>query len=96
MSDKTYPMPTLGRIVHLKLSPQHVAAINHQRSLLSLMANPVSVGQIVPMIITAVHSETCVNGKLILDGPDTLWVLSATRADDADMADGDWKWPERV
>lgn len=56
------------------------------------IGNPVRAGQIVPMIITAVWSESCVNGKVILDGSDSYWVTSVLQGDQ----EFNWNWPERV
>ena len=56
------------------------------------IGNPVEKGQVVPMIITAVWSDSCVNGKVILDGSDSYWVTSVLQGDQ----EFNWQWPERV
>ena len=53
------------------------------------IGNVVEEGKIVPMIITTIWSDTCVNGQAILDGTDTLWVTSANLGD----GPGTWHWP---
>ncbi len=55
------------------------------------IGNEVSTGSKVPMIITAIWGETCVNGQALLDGNDTLWVTSANEGDQP----GQWNWPAR-
>ncbi len=40
------------------------------------VGNMVCVGEILPMIIIKAWSETCVNGKVLLDGNDDLWITS--------------------
>jgi hypothetical protein len=39
--------------------------------------NPVMVGDVFGMVVTVVHSDECINGKVFLDGNDDLWVTSA-------------------
>ena len=39
------------------------------------------VGELVPAILTYVHSETMVNLKVFLDGNDELWVTSRAKHD---------------
>jgi len=53
------------------------------------IGNPVKEGDVLPMIITAVWSETCVNGQVILDGTDSLWKKSVQIGDNVD----NWNWP---
>lgn len=55
------------------------------------IGNEVTPGAKVPMIVTAVWGEACVNGQALLDGNDTLWVTSATEGDQP----GQWQWPTR-
>jgi hypothetical protein len=55
--------------------------------------NPVAAGDIYPMVITKVWGSpategTSVNGQLLLDGNDTLWVTSRTQGN------GQFHWTE--
>lgn len=45
-----------------------------------------------PAVIVGVWSETCVNLKLLTDGPGVPWVTSITQGD----GQRQWHWPERV
>ena len=62
------------------------------------VGNPVSVGERVPMIICVVwpneHGPNFdgVNGQVILDGNDSLWITSAKEGTEP----GTWHWPENV
>ena len=42
-----------------------------------------------PLIVTQVWSPGCVNGQVLLDGNDCLWVTSSTEGDQ----NGQWHWP---
>lgn len=58
------------------------------------IGNNVVEGQVFPMIIVAIWSDTCVNGQAFLDGNDTFWVLSAQLGDGTGVHQ--WNWPPRV
>lgn len=55
----------------------------------------VSVGMVFPMVIVRVPPQegagTRVNGKVLLDGTDELWVRDVIEGDHA----GTWAWPAR-
>ena len=55
------------------------------------IGNETKEGTVVPMIITEVWSDTCINGKAILDGTDSYWVTFANQGDQP----GNWFWPPR-
>lgn len=58
------------------------------------VGNPVGEGDIFPLIITRVWGttpESAVNGQLLLDGNDTLWVTSAVCGEQP----GQFMWPVR-
>ena len=80
--------PSIGRIVHLRVADSFddIEAIN------ALGGNRVIEGDIVAAIITAVHSDTCVNLKALVDGPADYWASSRELGDDP----GQWNWPPRV
>jgi len=56
------------------------------------IGNQVDEGEVYPMIVTRVWSDTCVNGQVILDGNDCLWATSATEGDHGHC----WQWPPRA
>ena len=101
------PKPTVGRIVLYTLSEDDAQRINTRRSdaeanlvnivsvgsgLIQHHGNKAEAGQTLPMVIVRVWSETTVNGQVLLDGNDTLWKTSATKADDY-VTSGRWAWP---
>ena len=43
------------------------------------IGNEVQEGQIFPMVIVGIWSDTCVNGQVFLDGCDQLWVTSVSQ-----------------
>lgn len=91
--------PTTSRIVLyvLSLADCHAITANRARmaELLQTTAgefgNPVSPGDIVPAVIARAWSDTCINGQALLDGGDTLWLMS--RNHDAEKDHGTWHWP---
>lgn len=84
--------PTVGRIVHYRLSEQDAQQITDRRRDAGVFGNPVPAGDTYPMVIVRVWSTTLVNGQVLLDGPDTLWVTSVTLGDGPRT----WSWPPRV
>lgn len=59
------------------------------------VGNAVNPGEAYPMIITRVWGDqptSAVNGQVLLDGNDSLWVTSRGCGDEA----GQYAWPERV
>jgi len=73
--------PSLGRIVLLRLDDQLVKQMGS-----------VQYDRIAPAMIVKVWSDTCVNLKVLGDGPENLWVTSATLGD----AERQWHWPPQV
>lgn len=95
--------PSIGRIVLYVLSETDCEAIRAQRqrarnaelvSMNEAMGNPVAPGDIVPAVIVRVWNEDngLMNGQAILDGGDSLWLLSRHRDDS--KAPQTWHWPE--
>ena len=100
--------PTIGRIVHYRLSANDVLSINSSRSSGSAVeeisgaqmrhGNPVSEGDTVPLAIVRVWPDEYgpgipgVNGQALLDGTDSLWVTSAAEG----TGPGQWSWPPRA
>jgi hypothetical protein len=124
--------PSIGRIVHFRLSAEQAEQINRRRVSSGLagvldangtrlwpdgaqrhVGNYVAEGSVVPLIVTQVwpkeysgnaylsfhevgskyESEFGVNGQAILDGSDSLWVLSAPQHS---TLPGCWFWPPRA
>jgi len=92
-------IPSVGRIVHYRLSESDAAEIQHRRTFIRSgpHGNAVSAGQVFPMLIVYVWASeptetTCVQGQVFLDGPDTLWVTSRQQGEDA----GNWYAPPRA
>lgn len=85
-------IPTPGRIVAYKISAPDAEAINKRRADLHTsgfaqqntggqchIGNGVALGDVYPMVITKVWSSMdggAVNGQVLLDGNDALWVTS--------------------
>ncbi len=88
-------IPSIGRIVHYRLTEQDCAAINNHRVKRNALGNPATPGSVYPLIITRVWGDThgsAVNGQVMLDGDDTLWVTSVTEGDSG----RNWFVPPRV
>ncbi len=90
-------IPTIGRIVHYRLSENDALRINKNWQS-GVGGNASSGGDIVPLIIVRVWPDEFgagipgINGQAILDGHDTLWVTSAHEGTEP----GQWSWPPRV
>lgn len=88
-------IPTIGRIVHYTLASYDVERINTGRAQTQTLGNPVTVGDVVPLIITATwgnEPSSAFNGQAFLDGADLLWVTSTSIGE----GPGHCAWPPRV
>ena len=87
-------IPSLGRIVHLTLRADQAQEINTRRGFSGNVGNRASEGQVFPLIITRIGDteQSAVNGQVLLDGNDTLWVTSVVQGDET----GQWFEPPRV
>ena len=71
-----------GDIVLYKLSALDVEHIHEQHSKLDFTANGVYEGEVLPLVVVKVWPHEFgpdvpgVNGQVLLDGPDSLWVTS--------------------
>jgi hypothetical protein len=96
--------PSIGRIVHYRLTLEEAATINERRAdyaktaagrqkplFQPFIGNPCGAGDVVPMVIAKVWPGELVNGQALLDGTDGLWVTSAKQGDGL----GEWSWPPR-
>lgn len=95
--------PTIGRIVHVRLSKDCAARARKQREDCEcLHGNSIREGDEYPMLIVKVWPDTpghekSVNGQIFLDGNDTLWATSVCEDDSPEgMTPGTWHWPERT
>lgn len=72
--------PSIGRIVHYHPGPNDPEGVqsNHSPAL--------------PAVIVRVFSDTCVNLRILCDGPDVAWKTSVCQGD----GEYQWSWPERV
>lgn len=53
-------------------------------------------GQVCALIVTETHDDGAfVNGQVLLDGNDTLWVTTVEELDEnRGVREGGWRWPE--
>jgi hypothetical protein len=98
--------PTIGRIVHYKISEDDAETINRRRQrsanapksewgFQAHVGNPAEAGQVFPASIVQIFGDTtesAVNLQVTLDGNDTYWATSRTAGD----GDGQWSWPPRA
>lgn len=100
--------PSIGRIVHYKLTAEDASAISRRRingavpdgwpaGAQAHVGNPVSEGQDVPAIITAVWpneygDQPGVNAQVFLDGNDSFWITYKKEG----TLPGEWAWPPRI
>lgn len=84
--------PTIGRIVHYKLSETEAAYIQSKHQDRS-SCNQVSAGDVYPaMIVRVWGTGESVNLQVYLDGDCSYWATSRAQGD----GDGFWSWPQRV
>lgn len=99
---------SIGRIVHYVLTADDAGAVNRRRQHYSAYqseswpggaqahsGNHVNEGEHVPTVVTVAwenESNNGINGQVLLDGNDSLWVTSVQEGE----APGTWHWPERV
>lgn len=87
--------PSVGRIVHYRLSEGDASVIAHQRLTVgSPQSNAAQAGDVYPAIVVRVFdpSVTTANLQVFLDGTDSYWATSRQEGDDP----GTWFWPPRV
>jgi hypothetical protein len=90
-------IPSLGRIVHYRLSEHDVAEIDRESPRrtggVGVQRNPVSVGQVYPaQVVATFGSGTTANLAVQLDGAAQHWATSRVEGD----SPGTWCWPPRV
>lgn len=89
--------PTVGRIVHYRLSAGDIGGIDRNTPQRDgdgrVVRNAVRGGQVYPAQVVAVFgSSTEVNLVVQLDGVAQYWATSRSEGD----GEGQWSWPERV
>jgi len=103
----TREVPTIGRIVLYILNEADVKSINKRRrdaedknpgeaenGVQIHVGNKVEAGDIFPMVVVRVWPRGLINGQVLLDGNDTLWVRSKAEWSD-EVKQGAWAWPLR-
>ncbi|WP_371579484.1 hypothetical protein [Streptomyces sp. NBC_01314] len=99
--------PSIGRIVHYRLSEHNAEQINQGRKdfhengraqagsgFVGHVGNWAAEGDVFPAVVVQVFDEATVTANLqvLLDGNDTYWATSAAEGD----RPGAWAWPGRV
>lgn len=87
--------PTIGRIVHYRLSEQDAEHITISAEAHGgHRGNEVRAGEVYPAIIVRTADDDLrVNLQVFLDGPDTRWVTSRGYSVETG---GCWFWPPRI
>lgn len=85
--------PTVGQAVLYQLSEEDVKLVNHRRARSARfpqlrrngeqvhLGNTAAAGDTNPMFVVRVWPDGSVNGQVLLDGNDTLWVTSRQQGD---------------
>lgn len=88
--------PSVGRIVHYKLSAGDVAIIDRDTPRVvdgRTVRNDVRAGQVLPATVTAVFGTGSTANLIVqLDGAGQYWATSRSESDN----EGAWSWPPRV
>jgi hypothetical protein len=89
--------PSLGRIVHYRLSQDDIVLLAHLRARRAGEYGTLEAGEVFPMIIVRASGSEhpafvdTVNGQVFLDGDDTYYVVNVKPGD----GPGTWSWPVR-
>ncbi|MFG3438314.1 hypothetical protein ACGF0J_13815 [Nonomuraea sp. NPDC047897] len=98
MSNSETPAPTIGRIVHYKLSGHDVSMIDlHNMQSYGgqgIVRSPVKLGDVYPAMVvrTFEGAEKTANLQVLLDGNTSYWATSRSEGPDQ----GQWSWPPRA
>jgi hypothetical protein len=89
--------PTIGRIVHYRLSDADVDLIAQRRADTDagggVIGNSVATGEVYPAnVVRTFGGDHSVNLQVQLDGYDTYWATSRREGTEP----GTWCWPPRV
>lgn len=87
-------VPSVGRIVHYKLTDSDAKLIDQKQPLDSPpQRNPVRPGQVYPAMVVAVFGNgDHANLQVFLDGETSYWACSRAEGDQP----GFWSWPPRA
>lgn len=88
--------PTIGRIVHYRLSDQDIELIAEHRRETDRQGNTAYAGDVYPALVVRVFDIDGVmsaNLQVFLDGPDTFWATSRGYSTETE---GCWFWPPRL
>jgi len=80
-------VPTVGRIVHYRLSDPDATLINVPQR----VGNRARMGDTYPALVVR-NNGGSVNLQVFLDGSDSYWATSRTEGEDG----GHWSWPPRA
>lgn len=83
--------PSPGRIVAYRLSDEDADAVAFQREHARTPGNVANAEDVYPMLVVVVDGDQ-VNGRVILDGTDDLWVTGRSQGADP----GQWQPFDRV
>lgn len=87
--------PSVGRIVHYRISAGDVSVIaDRRRATFLKTSNVVNADDVYPAVVVRVFdpSVSTANLQVLLDGTDSYWATSRTEGD----GPGHWSWPPRV
>jgi hypothetical protein len=94
--------PSIGRIVHYKLTQADAAAINKRRADVKnpgagmasqiIVGNDAAEGQVCAATVVRTFGGPAANLQVHLDGTDTYWATSRTEGTEP----GTWAWPPRT
>jgi hypothetical protein len=95
--------PTIGQIVHYKLTDTDADLITQRREI-GVLGNPVAAGDVYPAFVVRTFGGDTINLQVLLDGDDSYWATSRKQGESADGKDpvpgsiphGTWCWPPRV
>jgi hypothetical protein len=99
--------PSLGRIVHYKLTDGDAQAVNRRRATMGRgdmatgeqlhVGARVAPGDLFAAMVVRVAGAT-VNLQVFLDGNDVLWLeaIMASHVEAAEAPLGTWSWPTRM
>lgn len=87
--------PTIGRIVHYRLSTTDVQQIDERRREAGgQRGNSAVPGDVYPAVVVRTFGDSLgVNLRVLLDGPDTHWATSRGYGVETP---GCWFWPPRI
>jgi hypothetical protein len=87
--------PSIGRIVHYRISEGDRRAIISSRQQTNITGNVPGIGEQYPAVVVRTWGstpESSVNLQVLLDGPDTHWATSVTEGD----GERQYSWPPRA